>query len=244
MAISDNTITANLNAKTDPADNSKHFANCFGTTRAFSGTISGDSATLSPLKNDDLLLTITTTIEPGGILLGTYSCAPKTTGSADSGTVYATNVPSISGTWSGTLPGRAGTIYSPAIYPTAVTASIVQSSSASPDNNPPDSYSLSGTVTLENSHCFTSGSSVQTIDPTQSYIAGDEIFITSSSADGSEGFTWGLNSSYPITLDNPTLATAMSNGEASSNSGGKYRYYGNLCDSNRATTGYAVLTKN
>jgi len=215
------TIEATSNAASaDLALSGEQSANCFPDRLVLSGSISGNTVTLTPVPNDSDL-TITATVKPGGILLGTYKCTSQGAG-ADNGTVYATNIPFISGVWSGTLPesvsqwvpspSGGGTI-STTNYTIGVAATIVQSSTPAPSNSshiPPYSFALAGSVILTNSACFNSGFSTLTIDPTQSYINGEQVFISAASADGTEGFTWGT-SQRPISLDDPTTAASMNN---------------------------------
>jgi hypothetical protein len=214
MEAASNAVSANLSLSDEQS------ANCFPDSLVLSGSISSNTVTLTPVPNDSDL-TITATVNPGGILLGTYNCTSQGAG-ADNGTVYATNIPPISGVWSGTLPesvstwvpnpSGGGTI-STTNYTIGAAATIIQSSTPAPSDSsriPPYSFALGGTVTLTNSTCFISGSSTLTIDSTQSYINGEQVFISAVSADGTEGFTWGT-SQRPISLDDPTTALSMLN---------------------------------
>lgn len=202
MSTSGSTITANLQVNDGVST-----PNCFPNPLVLSGSTSGDAVALTPTPNNSALA-IAASIEPGSILLGTYSCTSHG-GGADNGTVYGTNVPSLSGSWSGSL-------YSVTIVPGVgpryssmpLTASISQAAKSSSNDFPAGSFALSGTVTLTSSACFSSGSASLTIDPTQSYITGEQVFIFAASADGNTTFNWGSDGNT-VSLDNPTTATSM-----------------------------------
>ena len=204
------TITVNGGAvSTNLAVNNGVSLPCFQNPFAPSGEVSGGSVTLAPTSNSSNLA-ITATIEPGSILLGTYNCSPQQ-GNADNGTIYGVNVPALSGSWSGTailvvsgyIPGTG--VFSDS-YPVLVAASIQQTSSSSTIGGLP-AYALSGTVTLTSSYCFSSGTSLMTIDPTQSYVTGDDVNIVASAPNGTMSYAQ-ASAASPIIV--PTTATQMS----------------------------------
>jgi hypothetical protein len=176
------------------------------TLQNLSGSLSGGMVTLSSAPDFlGQIYNIDATIQVNSTLIGTYNLEDGFNGETSTGTVYATNVPSLSGNWAGTMP---------AVAPydaTGVAATIVQSATASPSsvtNFPTTAYvfPLSGTVTLTNSTCFSSGSFALTIDPTASYINGDQVTLTAIYSPGEVGFTW------TGTVLNPNLATTLVNG--------------------------------
>ncbi|MFZ1086532.1 MAG: hypothetical protein WAN35_16330 [Terracidiphilus sp.] len=202
LTVSGNAISTNL------AVNNGVSLPCFQNPFDPSGEVSGGSVTLAP-PSDKSNLAISATIEPGSILLGTYNCSPQQ-GNADNGTIYGVNVPSLTGSWSGTAPYvlqvYSGGVVTSKDYPVVVTASIQQASFSSPINGLP-AFSLSGTVTLTSSYCFVSGASNMTIDPSQSYVSGDIVDIIASASNGTMNYS-GFSSQPPITI--PTTASQLS----------------------------------
>jgi hypothetical protein len=198
MTISDDTVTGNF------------FLD--GNIIPLSGTISGNTVTLTGSSSNNVDMTISTTIQPGSILLGTFDEAQL--GYSATGTVYGTYVPPLAGNWSGTVNtqyttvipnpnGDGGYISTSTDYQTGVTASIEQAAASSTIDNQP-AFALSGTVILADSACFSSGSIALIIDPTQSYVAGEIASFVAASADGKTVYQ------YKGTLVDPTTPTAIS----------------------------------
>lgn len=208
LTTTGNTVTANL------VTSSVIGAPCFSESLILSGSTSGNTVTLAPpvpvtkppTPPDTSDLSITTTLQPASILLGTYTCTSVKAG-LDSGTVYGTYIPPVSGTWTGTVPGVASNSNALPPPPTAMSASFLQSTTPVGTNNPiaiPQAFGLSGTVTLINPTCFPTGPAVLTIDQTQSYITGEHLVVYARSTDLLTSF------SYVGGLDDPTAATTAS----------------------------------
>ena len=160
-------------------------------------------------------MTIAATINPGDNITGTYveSGTPAGNGGAciaDTGTVYGTVVPSLTGTWTGTLPGRDANVNQSPIASTAFSASFTQSSTASTTANAlniyPGTFPLSGSVTLTNASCFSAGNVTLPIDATASYVQGQTVVVSATSADKTLSFTFPAPSNV---LQDPTAATSV-----------------------------------
>jgi hypothetical protein len=163
-------------------------------------------------------MTITGNINTSANFDGTYSKpggSDTRTCADDSGTVYSTLVPSLAGSWSGTLNSYSGGSI-------GVTATIDQATAAQDGTFP-----LSGTVTLNNSPCFTSG----TIDSTKSFVTGEKVALVATS--GGTSFT------LDAVLSNPTLATVMQGGIGGYLTG--YSIQGGACGADNGTL--ATLNK-
>jgi hypothetical protein len=179
LQTSSDSVTANFNVSGNA---------CFPAPISLSGDTSSGVLNLTSAPDNNQVMTITATLNPGSNFDGTYSKpggGPPSC-SNDTGTVYGTYVPPIDGNWSGSLARVIG-------GPIGVTASIQQGSVASPANN----FPLSGTLALSNDSCFTSG----TIDSTQSYVMGEQVLIVANSATSSVTLT-----AY---LVNPTKSTVI-----------------------------------
>lgn len=176
-------------------------------TASFTGQVASAAATLqwtSAATTYQASSTVTATIEPDGTLLGTYAGTGQCT---DTGTFYAAYVPAITGTWTGTLTDSNTSSGHPA---TTISGSITQAAATSGVSGViPGSYALSGTVAVSNVACF-SGSAVSlTVDATNSYVSGEEVYLVAYSQDLSTSFVW------TGSLDDPTTALSMSqNGTA------------------------------
>ena len=191
LTISGGTITGNLSSNDQPP-------------LAYSGTTSGDTVSLTSAPDfNGESYKLAGAINSNGTVLGTYSLENGYNGLTSTGTLYGTNIPAIAGSWNGTLPGGfSGASQYPA---STISANLTQASSASIINDV-SAFVISGTFALTNSSCTGPGSVNLIIDPTASYISGDLLVFSAASADGTESFTWSSR------LDNPTLATATSNG--------------------------------
>jgi len=118
-------------------------------TIAFTGTVKGSDITLTSAAFDGNVISVTGTANKDS-LTGSYTV---TGGCADDGTISANVVPSISGTWTGTVFVSDS--------PATISVALTQSSSASENG----SFVLSGTATYTGSVCeasatITEGSSI------------------------------------------------------------------------------------
>jgi hypothetical protein len=102
----------------------------------FAGTFTGDTAVLTSPTIYGQVITVTVS-GSGNTLNGTYSIAG---GCVDKGTVAATYVPPLTGTWTGNFTNPDGSV----IPGVSATLTLTQSATA---NGP--SFPLSGTLTLE-----------------------------------------------------------------------------------------------
>ena len=181
---------------------------------SLSGSITGNTVTLTSASIRSQVMTITGAINSATNFDGTYSKPGGTdtrTCADDSGTVYSTLVPSITGSWSGTLNS-----YSTGAI--SITATLDQAAAAADGTFP-----LSGTVTLNNSPCFTSG----TIDSSKSLITGEEVALVATSG--------GASLTLNAVLANPTMATVMQGGFGGYVTG--YNIQGGACGADSGTIG-------
>lgn len=171
---------------------------------AYTGTVSESTVTLNSTPDfNGQSFVLTGSINPNATILGTYTIEDGYNGLTSNGTMYATNVPAITGTWTGTLPGG---FSGSSTYPVStLSVSLTQAATASVINNV-SAFALSGTASFSNTACTSTTPLALTLDPTASYVSGDEFVFTAYSADFTQSFSWTSR------LDNPTLATATSNG--------------------------------
>jgi hypothetical protein len=160
--------------------------NCFDTSAPFSfgGTLQNHQITFTsaPNANNQVITVIASVTSPTAIT-GTYTvtsgggCAP------DQGTITASLVPSIKGTWQGPI----------AFGGTNVTLAIAlsQASSASADGT----YALTGNLTYTNSGCSKSGTLGS------SYLAGSMLVIDGTTVEVDN--TAGSFSLTNVTLNSP-----------------------------------------
>jgi hypothetical protein len=211
---------------------------CFYLPTALSGSMNGNSITLTSASVQGKTIEVMGTVYNGSNIGGTYQI---TGGPArcngDTGTVYGTLIPSLSGNWSGNLQEV------PAVPPNdlstlnTVTLGLSVTQATSPSTN--GSFALSGSVTPSatlgvppecnpsnpkppaycsvppppgsNSPCFATG----TIDPTQSSVQGDVVTMV---VDADSGATVNITAQ----LINPNQAVTMSIIN--------YQVSGGLCD--------------
>lgn len=181
----------------------------------FSGTSSGNTLDLAQAQQQDgSKMTITASINPGNNFVGTYTESgiqgTTTNCQPDTGTIYGTLVPPLSGNWTGTLPAQAGTINTPSIDQTDVAASLVQVATLSEDVNAPatiGTFPLSGSVVLNNP-CLPSGTVTLAVDSAKSYVKGDVLTISARSSDQTISFI----TVTPASLSDPTTATVINFG--------------------------------
>jgi hypothetical protein len=177
---------------------------CFSPSPAltFSGTVKNKQVTLTSAPDSGgQVITIVASGTTGSALSGTYSVAGGTCNS-DHGTVTANTMPSISGTWSGSvapdLPGDANPMLSIA---------LTQASTASADGT----FALTGNLTYTGSSCSASGTAT-------GFLAGPYLSLSGTTVeqDGSPGsFTYNN-----VLLDSTTAPKNMK---------GDYDVTGGLC---------------
>src|SRR6267378_1508446 len=146
---------------------------CFDDSKPISltGTVNGQEVTLASTDINGQVFSVTAIATTNSALDGTYTITGGC-GSGDSGTAAANVVPSISGTWGGSLVGSGG----PSV---ALNINLVQSAIASADG----SFALTGDLVYAGSSCSDSG----TI--TSAFIAGSYILLNADTVetDGSVG---------------------------------------------------------
>jgi hypothetical protein len=146
---------------------------CFDDSRPISltGTVNGQQVTLASTDSNGQVFSVAAVATTNSALDGTYTITGGC-GSGDSGTAAANVVPSISGTWGGSLVGSGG----PSV---ALNINLVQSAIASADG----SFPLTGDLVYAGSSCSDSG----TI--TSAFIAGSYILLNADTVetDGSVG---------------------------------------------------------
>lgn len=175
---------------------------CFPIALNLVGTNTNGAVALAP-PSVQSSLAITASVEPTSILLGSYTCNSTTLG-ADQGTVYATLVPSLAGTWAGTMADENAA--SSGIPSTTISAAVTQDSTPIPSATsafPAGAFVLRGTITLTNTLCFGSKPVSWSIDATQSYVNGELVTLYAYSTDFSSEFFWSG------ALNDPTTAATM-----------------------------------
>jgi hypothetical protein len=146
-------------------------------TLSFTGTVKGSDITLTSQAFDGNVISVTASGTKDS-LSGNYTI---TGGCADKGTITAGAVPSISGTWNGTISnGGTGT---------GISVVLTQSATASQDGT----FALTGTLTYSGSDC-TAPSTL-----TASSVTGNVVSISADS-----GFLYG-----PAALDSITSPKNM-----------------------------------
>jgi len=138
---------------------------------SLTGTVNGQQVTLASTDINGQVFSVAATATTDSALSGTYTITGGC-GSGDSGTAAANVVPSISGTWGGSLVGSGGSSV-------ALNINLVQSATASADG----SFALTGDLVYAGSSCSASG----TI--TGAFVAGSYILLNADTVeiDGSVG---------------------------------------------------------
>lgn len=160
---------------------------------SFTGTVKDKNVTLTSENFGGQVITVTATATTNS-MTGTYAVTGEC---SDSGTVTASAVPSISGTWNGTISNP--TQGSGGLGVAQATLSVALSQAATPSED--GTFALSGTLTYNNSPCSVSG----TI--TNGYLAGNYINIVASTNDIDGTGTVYYQSVY---LDSVTAPHSMS----------------------------------
>ncbi|MGA8067928.1 MAG: hypothetical protein WCA47_11395 [Terriglobales bacterium] len=165
-------------------------SSCFSssTTVAFTGTVKGKDVTLTSASTGGQIVTVTAS-GTASSLSGTYSvvggCAD-----GDTGSISASAVPSISGTWSGPITGSGGSNVTLAL-------ALTEAATASMDGT----FAITGNLTFTNSSCSVNGT------VSSAFIAGPYLLVNGSTneTDGSTG-----DFSYTqVLLNNPATPTSM-----------------------------------
>lgn len=136
---------------------------------SFTGTVKDKDVTLTSANFGGQVITVAATATTNS-MTGTYAVTGEC---ADSGTVTASAVPSISGTWTGTLSNPTGGSGGLGVAQATLSIALSQAAAASEDGT----FALSGTLTYNNSPCSVSG----TI--TSAYLAGNYINVVASTND-------------------------------------------------------------
>jgi hypothetical protein len=155
----------------------------------FTGSVKGKNITLTSETFGGEVITVAATGTKDS-LTGTYTV---TGDCADSGTISANAVPSISGTWNGTISNVSG---SQGFGAAQATVSVALTQAATPSED--GTFALSGTLTYTNSVCAATG----TIS--NGFVAGDFVSMTGPT-DGGDGQ---FNFDHLI-LDSVTAPTSM-----------------------------------
>lgn len=146
---------------------------CFDVSQPvlLTGTVKDRQVTLTSSDVNGQVLSVVATETTGSALNGTYTIAGGC-GSGDHGTVAANVVPSISGTWSGTVIGSGGSNVSLSI-------ALTQAGNAAADGT----FALTGNLNYTGSTCSVSGT------VTDAFIVGSYILVNGNTTetDGSGG---------------------------------------------------------
>ena len=162
---------------------------CFAPSQIvnFTGTVKGKNVTLTSASVGGEVITVTATGTSGSALAGTYSIVGGTTCNGQTGSITASPVPSISGTWSGPInPSSGGNSVTLAI-------AFTQSATASTDG----AFALTGSLTYTGSTC-----SSGTISAGGAFIVGPYLVVNGTTVEGE-------SLSYTALLNNPASPTSM-----------------------------------
>jgi hypothetical protein len=164
------------------------------------GTVKDQQVTLASADVNGQVFSVVAAETTGSTLNGTYTITGGC-GSGDHGTVAANAVPSISGTWSGTVIGSGG----PNV---TLSVALTQAGNASADGT----FALTGSLIYTGSSCSVSGT------VTNAFVAGSYILLNGNTeeTDGSVG-TFSYNN---VTLGDSRHPTNMT---------GTYEVYDGLC---------------
>lgn len=153
-------------------------SNCFDSSQpvAITGTVKGNHVTLTSAAVAGQVITVTATATSGSVLAGTYTAAGGCS-DGDKGSASANAVPSISGTWSGTVQVNSS--------PATMSIALTQAAPASSDGT----FALSGTVTYTGSVCSSTASLTS-----PATIFGGNLTINAAMDTGSFNYTAALDS--------------------------------------------------
>ena len=155
----------------------------------FTGTVKGKNINLTSETFGGQVITVAATGTKDS-LTGTYTVTGEC---ADSGTVSANAVPSISGTWNGTISNVAASKGNGAAQ-ASVSVALTQAATPSEDGT----FGLTGTLTYTNSVCALTG----TIS--NGFVAGNFVNMTGPTDDGAGEFNFAN-----VVLDSVTAPANM-----------------------------------
>jgi hypothetical protein len=180
-------------------------SNCFSPSQTvtFTGTVKGNNVTLTSDSVGGEVVSISATGTNGSALTGTYSIAGGIGCDGHTGNLTANPVPSISGTWGGTILSAGGV--SQGGTNAALAIAFTQAATASTDGT----FVLTGNGTFINSTCS------NTATVTSAFIAGPYLVVNGNTDDG------GSYSYQQVLLNNSTSPTSMT---------GTYSVFGGNCD--------------
>ncbi len=190
---------------------------CFPASQqlAITGTVKDKNITLTTATFNDQVITVTATGSDPSTLSGTYKVTGSGCDGGDQGTVTATAMPSISGTWNGLVPSNGN-----GITQATISVALTQAAAASADGT----FSLTGTVTYTNSTCSVSGT-ISSGSVAGQYIS--SLHVDTVQSDESTGEFFYSN----VVLDSSTAPKNMT---------GDYDSISDLCGENSQTL---TLTK-
>lgn len=147
---------------------------CFDVSQpvAFTGTVSGTTVTLTSANVNGQVFSVAATSTSSSAISGTYAVSGGCSG-GDSGTATADAVPSISGTWNGSVIGAGG----PSV---TLSVTLAQDSIASADG----SFPLTGTLAYTGSSCSVTGT-ISSAFVAGSYVLLNANTVETDSSDGS-----------------------------------------------------------
>lgn len=200
-------------------DNQNNSKSCTaGYLWVFSGTQSGTNLTLTTTAanssgNGATTKTSLMSTSDGSSLTGTYSISGGCS-SGDNGTVTGVLVPSLTGSWTGTIDGNNSE---------TVSATVTQASSPGPAignygvtvNG--DTYAFYGTVQFTGNQCLDAFSGTIPDNTDLSYVQGNEVGVTLFS-NGSELVIAGLVN-YPSTAKSVNLSYSIHGGACDGQAG-------------------------
>lgn len=165
---------------------------CFSPSQtvAFTGTVKGKNVTLTSASVGGEVISVTATGTSGSALTGTYSIAGGTTCNGQTGTLTASPVPSITGTWSGPIVGD----YNGDPHAT-LSIAFTQATTASSNGT----FAITGNLTYTGSTCSNTG----TIPTDSAFIVGPYLVVNNATTDD------GGNVSYTALLNNSASPTSM-----------------------------------
>jgi hypothetical protein len=144
---------------------------CFDVSQPviLTGALKNQQVTLTSADVNGQVLSVVANATSDSTLTGTYTITGGC-GSGDHGTVSAKAMPSISGTWSGSVVGSGGSNVS-------VSMALKQAANASADGT----FALTGTLIYTGSNCSVSGTVIE------AFIAGPYILVNGSTKDTDGG---------------------------------------------------------
>jgi hypothetical protein len=164
------------------------------------GTVNGNTATITSASTNGQVITITGTVS-SNLISGSYSIAGGCA-TGDQGTVSGVAVPSTAGNWSGDLSNSG--------IGQAVAAAISQGAA-----NSDGFYPLGGTLTFSGTPCFASGN----LAADQSWILGNQVQAIVNLSDGSQMALNGFLTDAAAAAKQITVNFSVNGGSCSGQSG-------------------------